>query len=395
MAINPNIPLGVTPVRSSNALSEIAGAFRQKQLDEAAQETAKLDTEVKREQLATQRVKNLDARQQQRLKSSIIGAAQLNNFLSANDIQGAQGFLQRRKANLEELGIDTVETDDAMRLLQEDPEALKDLTQRSVVLGQQLGYLQTQGSGGSEFERILEGAVKSGTITPDRARELTQQRLGTVARGGVDPTSRLLADISFGREAQREKETGTQEAKTEFEPERAGMIERERQQAQVDVKKEAALPRAQSALNEAISKNDRVLSKVDEVLPKVDSLTAGFAGSKLASIPGTEARDVQATIDTIKANLGFEELQRMRDNSPTGGALGQVSERELQLLTATVENLEQSQSPSQLKSNLNALKAQLEGSRQRIKDAFDRDFGQLTENEEQDTFEGFTIQEVQ
>jgi len=46
----------------------------------------------------------------------------------------------------------------------------------------------------------------------------------------------------------------------------------------------------------------------------------------------------------------------MRDASPTGGALGQVSERELAFLQSTIGNLEQSQSKEQLTYNLKRLK---------------------------------------
>ena len=46
----------------------------------------------------------------------------------------------------------------------------------------------------------------------------------------------------------------------------------------------------------------------------------------------------------------------MRDASPTGGALGQVSERELALLQNSVAALEQSQSKEQFVRNLNIVR---------------------------------------
>lgn len=97
---------------------------------------------------------------------------------------------------------------------------------------------------------------------------------------------------------------------------------------------------------------DRALKLVDEAkLP-----TTGMAGDILSNIGGTAARDVKALTDTIKANAGFAELQTMRDQSPTGGALGQVTERELALLQAVIGNLEQSQSTDQFKDNLRRVK---------------------------------------
>lgn len=55
---------------------------------------------------------------------------------------------------------------------------------------------------------------------------------------------------------------------------------------------------------------------------------------------GTAAYDLSGQIQSIDANLAFEELANMRRNSPTGGALGQVTERELDLLRSTVANLD-------------------------------------------------------
>ena len=55
---------------------------------------------------------------------------------------------------------------------------------------------------------------------------------------------------------------------------------------------------------------------------------------------------------TIRANIGFDRLQRMRMESPTGGALGNVSNQELDSLQATLGNLDQSQSQQQFEDQL-------------------------------------------
>lgn len=58
------------------------------------------------------------------------------------------------------------------------------------------------------------------------------------------------------------------------------------------------------------------------------------------NIPGTQMYELNKLIDTVKANIGFNELQKMRAASPTGGALGQVSERELAYLQSVEGNLD-------------------------------------------------------
>jgi hypothetical protein len=109
-----------------------------------------------------------------------------------------------------------------------------------------------------------------------------------------------------------------------------------------------------------------VTDNIDALIPLLDediaswwpSNKAGFVGSLLSNINGTEARDFEARLKTIKGNIGFDKLQAMREASPTGGALGQVSNFELEQLNASMGNLEQSQSPEQLRENLIAVRAQ-------------------------------------
>ena len=102
-----------------------------------------------------------------------------------------------------------------------------------------------------------------------------------------------------------------------------------------------------------------VAATVDEALGQVSGWTAGL-GSLLASVPGSPAADLEGTLTTIKANLGFDRLQQMRDASPTGGALGQVAIQELEALQATVASLKQGQSPEKLRSGLNKIKQHYE-----------------------------------
>jgi hypothetical protein len=82
----------------------------------------------------------------------------------------------------------------------------------------------------------------------------------------------------------------------------------------------------------------------------------GFGGALLSAVPGTAAFSVARRLDTIKANIGFSQLQRMRESSPTGGALGQITERELAFLQATLGSLEQAEDVAEFKTNLERLK---------------------------------------
>jgi hypothetical protein len=84
-------------------------------------------------------------------------------------------------------------------------------------------------------------------------------------------------------------------------------------------------------------------------------LTTGLGGLFLSKIAGTSAADLESLLVTIKSNIGFDRLQRMRQESPTGGALGNVSNLEVKTLQAVMGSLEQAQSDKQFIYNLRRL----------------------------------------
>ena len=122
------------------------------------------------------------------------------------------------------------------------------------------------------------------------------------------------------------------------------------------VEAEAAMDQEAAKAETTARSTGVVIDSIDKVLESEPNWSVGFTGPALAAIPGTPAHDLANTLDTIKANVGFDKLQAMRNASATGGALGQVSERENLLLQRTLGSLEQSQSPEQFKANLKRLR---------------------------------------
>lgn len=118
------------------------------------------------------------------------------------------------------------------------------------------------------------------------------------------------------------------------------------------VKASIALPESLANLDSRLAKVDATIDTVRDVKSKVSDKTTGFTGARLGGIEGTKAFDLRANVKTIQANLGFDQLQKMREASKSGGALGQVSERELDLLTSAVNSLNPDQSREQLEANL-------------------------------------------
>lgn len=112
-----------------------------------------------------------------------------------------------------------------------------------------------------------------------------------------------------------------------------------------------------TATNKTLEVSDAVVAQdIDRAVDLAGAWTTGFVGAKLEGLEGTPAHDLKMVLQSIKANIGFDKLQQMRDNSPTGGALGQVTELELGLLQSVYGALEQSQTKEQFVYNLKRLK---------------------------------------
>lgn len=84
--------------------------------------------------------------------------------------------------------------------------------------------------------------------------------------------------------------------------------------------------------------------------------TAGPGATFLSGISGTGASDVAHLLEGIGANIAFDKLQEMRASSPTGAALGAVSDKENAMLQSVYGSLKQSQSQEQFSQNLARLK---------------------------------------
>lgn len=145
---------------------------------------------------------------------------------------------------------------------------------------------------------------------------------------------------------------GAAQSTVDFEANKAGAVKKAEKQAERDIA--APDKRKQEELSGGI-----VVQDIDRAIAEMDKATlptTGAVGAGLSNIGGTAARNVKALVDTVKANAGFAELAKMRAASPTGGALGAISDKETAMLQATIGNLEQSQGVAQFRDNLKRVK---------------------------------------
>lgn len=100
----------------------------------------------------------------------------------------------------------------------------------------------------------------------------------------------------------------------------------------------------------------RTLQSVNELSTKARTNSNIFGRSAALPLPDflrTDAyRNFRAELDTLKSSITFGELTAMREASKTGGALGQVSDVENRLLSASLGALEMSQSSENFQQQL-------------------------------------------
>lgn len=223
------------------------------------------------------------------------------------------------------------------------------------------------------FQTLPDGTVvrtdpRSGTVTPIMQAPknptygvISKDQYGNEQYGWIDPANRTTTPgqqlQATAPSVQSSAETTPQTAPVAAQtlpppPPGADPKEWRKQQTKLAVGAQAANSQRQKYADIVTTDIDRVIGMIE----KNPNLTTGVGGAVMQNIPGTDAFNASALADTIKANVGFDRLQEMRNASPTGGALGQVSEMENKLLQATIGNLALSQNKDQLLFNLRRVK---------------------------------------
>lgn len=123
-----------------------------------------------------------------------------------------------------------------------------------------------------------------------------------------------------------------------------------------DLKAQAEMTKTKESQATQDSRIENTKMRVDKAISRIGFSTTGLGADTLAGLGGTEARGLKGDLDQIKANLAFDRLTAMRNESKTGGALGNVSDRELALLSASAGSLDQGMKAADLRANLDQIK---------------------------------------
>lgn len=109
--------------------------------------------------------------------------------------------------------------------------------------------------------------------------------------------------------------------------------------------------------------SDKARTELSRMIERIDGISAdagdnggwgetGLTGSMLREWSGSPAFDLAGGLKTLDATAAFTALSEMRANSPTGAALGAVSDTELGLLKSTIANLDPNQSQERFQEAL-------------------------------------------
>jgi len=210
-----------------------------------------------------------------------------------------------------------------------------------------------QSGGRSDYMKTALGERERGLDRLDKRSEAILQ-----GRRGLETakTTRATAAAKEARENAKEAESKRQfEEKMGLDRSKYGR-EVEKDEFERSEIAKAELAGKQNALTQA----QNMIGKAELAIEQVGLglTTTGESGRLASNIPFVRQKriDLENTISTLKANQAFQTLQKMREASKTGGALGQVSERELALLQNALTALDIDQSGEQLIKNLNEVK---------------------------------------
>lgn len=158
---------------------------------------------------------------------------------------------------------------------------------------------------------------------------------------------------------------------------RSVQTEEEKQEARLNFKKQGLKPKAFTSLKAFNTNTDNTIRQIDELLNSKDlDSSAGFLGRQKARLQGTSAYDTRAQIESIKSAVSLDTLTALRAASPTGGALGNVSDSEGKRLENSKANIDPDQSPEKLRKSLQDLRNALEASKRNANEGYELDFGE-------------------
>lgn len=233
---------------------------------------------------------------------------------------------------------------------------MDDPVERRAIILERATQLKSEGKDYSKLMDMLN-------LTPEQQRVralkymLVAGDVSGLAKGGLEEQMKLQKMQMDLMSTQQQMQLREQEFALKQQDADRRAQESEAKRSAAETKVEAVKQKEEAAKNTAIAQTQFIDEQTKLAADQAAKAFEGRMGQVGAWIsPTGDSANLRRTLDTIKANVGFGELMRMKRESPTGGALGSVSERELMLLNATMGDLDAIQSDEELLRVLNQVR---------------------------------------
>lgn len=225
----------------------------------------------------------------------------------------------------------------------------------------------------SEFERLIAGLPEDEQkrMRRDRARVMSTRAPRAEKDEKTGPG---------GEAAQILWATETLDSKTSTPAQRkaAQKVLETKEPRDIRVGRVAKEKYADSYLGRVKDQNQFTIPDIQTAIDQIDEggvFVAGNIAKIIRGVPviGQAATDLEKTMESIQAKVGFDKMLQLKESSPTGSTgLGAVSNAEQRLLQAVKGSLDKDQSPKNLRKNLVRLKDFYE---KEVFDILDRETG--------------------
>lgn len=150
----------------------------------------------------------------------------------------------------------------------------------------------------------------------------------------------------------------------------------EEKQGQIQkAKLKSSMPQAKARLANAIADIDAMVGSVRKIKKSPGlNLATGWT-SFSGNIPGSPMADVAADLESLQSKIFISTLQNMRENSKTGGAVGNVSDREGDRLASVIASTKRSKSTKGFIASLDEIESTGLSAKQRLINAFNEQYG--------------------
>lgn len=229
------------------------------------------------------------------------------------------------------------------------------------------------GTRDTEFERLIKD------LPPEEQARMRRQRAEVMA----SRAPRAEKEEKTGPEGEAAQilwatETLANPSATAAQKDAAKRILEKKEPRDVRVERVKTEKYADTYLGRVKDQNQFTIPDIQSAIDQIDEggvFVAGNIARIIRGVPviGQDATDLEKTMESIQAKVGFDKMLQLKETSPTGSTgLGAVSNAEQRLLQAVKGSLDKDQSPKNLRKNLVRLKDFYE---KEVFDLLDREAG--------------------